>query len=114
MPDNNEPAKFCYIWGEISPVYAPDTSQYIFCAPRPISVPANIAEIDNKDVNGGQSTRSTPDIPWRSGIISATRSLACSTVLFIFQFPATNGILIMLCFILKCSYAWQLYPFQHF
>jgi hypothetical protein len=45
-----------------------------------------------KAVYGGQSNFSTPEIPCKPGIKSATNPFASATVLFNFQFPATNGV----------------------
>jgi hypothetical protein len=51
-----------------------------------------MAEIAIKEVKGGQITRSTDGTAWRPGSSSATNVRAASTCLFIFQFPATNGL----------------------
>jgi hypothetical protein len=47
------------------------------------------------ETNGGHKTFSTPLISLNFGTIELTSSLASPTVLFIFQFPATSGRLIL-------------------
>src|SRR5687767_6970742 len=64
----------------------------MFCAPRPISVPASIVDKAGNAINGGQRTFSTFLISRNCMLIFETRSWASATVLFIFQFPATTGI----------------------
>src|SRR5688572_30126184 len=80
------------IAADISPVNAPFSSQCMFCAPRPISVPASIADNAGNAMNGGQRIFSTFLMSRNCVLIFETRSPASATVLFIFQFPATTGI----------------------
>src|SRR3989337_1216576 len=51
-----------------------------------------MAETGIRLINGGHNTCSTDFTSCNPGSISATRARASSTVLFIFQLPATNGV----------------------
>src|ERR671931_262115 len=46
--------------GQISPVYAPASSQWTFCAATAISVPARSCTATARETYGGQTTTSTP------------------------------------------------------
>src|SRR5688572_7627488 len=78
--------------GETSPVNAPFSSQYKFCAPSPISEFLSNSYTAGMATNGGHNIFSTFEISCNFSLIVNTRSRASAAVLFIFQFPATTGI----------------------
>ena len=85
------------IAGEISPVYAPLSSKYMFSAPMQMLEPfaASIAGIIS--IAGTQNTTSTSSFA-TNGFNSFTSATASLGVLFIFQLPA----IIFFLAILKC------------
>src|SRR5262245_35635263 len=77
--------------GDTSPVNAPLSSQWQFCAPRPMAEPASASATTGSAVKGGHTTTSTPRgrlSPSRSDWASsrAWRAAPC-----IFQLPITSG-----------------------
>src|SRR5688500_17511591 len=81
----------CSIKGEISPVKAPCSSQYMFWAPRPTWVPVTIDLTASRAVKGGHKTTSTPLTLATASQTSWANALASATVLYIFQLPAIIG-----------------------
>ena len=75
------------IAGEISPVYAPLSSKYIFSAPIWIFVPSAASIAGIMSIAGTQNTTSASSFA-TSGANSFTNAFASLGVLFIFQFPA--------------------------
>ena len=78
---------------EISPVYAPDFSQCMFCAPTLMLLPSAALTTAHRSTKGTHTTT--------SHLASATLALSASTSsapsqgsLFIFQLPAMIGFLI--------------------
>ena len=72
---------------EISPVYAPASAWWTFCAPTPTSSPASASRTAARHTYGGQITRVTPGSLVRDAIVRA-RSPASAGVVFIFQLAA--------------------------
>src|SRR4051812_24436680 len=72
---------------EISPVYAPNGSAWMFWTPTSTDVSASDRFTASKHTNGGQMTRTTPATSVAEAM-SAASSAASSGVVFIFQFAA--------------------------
>ena len=72
--------------GDISPVNAPFSSGYTFCAPQWTEVRARKKFVSGRSVNGGQMSISTPS--FFCSLKCLKKASASSTVQFIFQFPA--------------------------
>ena len=75
------------MFGEISPVYAPLSSKYIFSAPTWMLVPFAASTTGTMSIAGTQNTTSTSSFA-TNGFSSSTRATASLGVLFIFQLPA--------------------------
>ena len=75
------------IAGEVSPVYAPLSSKYTFCAPSLMFVPSRAALTGIISMAGTQKTTSTLSV-FTLSLRRFTSSTASFGVLFIFQFPA--------------------------
>ena len=82
--------------GETSPVNAPSASWYMFWAPRATVEPRSVVATAVSEMKGGQTTLSTPSMASRPSIIADASAVASSTVVFIFQLPATMGVGIVL------------------
>src|SRR5512138_2212108 len=78
--------------GATSPVNAPFSSQYRFCAPTPIGEPSSSEATAGIARKGGHTTFSTFEIAPSRALMAETRSRASAAVLFIFQFPATSDV----------------------
>src|SRR5579859_4904837 len=90
--------------GETSPVYAPEVSVCMFCAPSAMPLPVRIAETSVSHGKGGQTTISGPSLaapmevpPPAAGRPNAATSdrasaAASSREVFIFQLPTTSGL----------------------
>src|SRR5258707_11850042 len=79
---------------ETSPVNAPQASQYRSCAATPMFVLRAASATACTAVNGGATTISTLVTSFTARRSSFMNTTASCTVLFIFQLPAMNGILI--------------------
>src|SRR5262245_36646844 len=77
--------------GEISPVNGPLSSQWWFCAPRTIRVPAIRSATARRHVNGGATATSTSSPAGSASAICSTSATAKTSVMFIFQLPTTRG-----------------------
>ena len=106
------------IAGEISPVYAPLSSKYIFSAPTWILVPFTASATGIMSIAGTQNTTSTSSLA-TNGFNSSTKATASLGVLFIFQFPATIFFLaifpnLLILFIVSCCYTREFFSFKEF
>src|SRR5699024_76094 len=94
------------IAGDTSPVNAPLSSKWLFSAPMPSSEPSVFATSEGRWMNGAQMALSTSS--FFGSVPSASMNASPSeTVLFIFQLPAINGVLIyilLVSFDYTCSY----------
>ena len=80
------------IRGATSPVNAPSSSQWQFCAPRVTPLPFSAAATAPNVMYDGQTTTSIPSVASAtSGSISAIKAEPASRERFIFQLPATSG-----------------------
>src|SRR5271157_348748 len=78
---------------EISPVYAPDASQNMSCAPRPTGEPSSTWSIRLKKTKGGQTATCTSVAVPRPDFTPSARAMAVSAVVgFNFQLPAINRV----------------------
>ena len=84
------------IAGEISPVYAPFSSKYIFSAPTWMLLPLAASITGMMSIAGTQNTTSASSVA-TSGFNVFTSSTASDGVMFIFQFPAMIFFLAILC-----------------
>ncbi len=75
------------IAGEISPVYAPFSSKYIFSAPTWMLEPFTASTTGMISIAGTQNTTSTSSFA-TNGFNSFTKATASLGVMFIFQLPA--------------------------
>ena len=75
------------MFGEISPVYAPFSSKYIFSAPTSMFVPSHAFTTGMMSIAGTQNTTSASSV-LTSGFNVSTSATASDGVMFIFQFPA--------------------------
>ena len=73
------------------PVKAPFSRWYMFWAPNLTELPWSTLLTTSRDMNGGQTTFSTPCTASRGPTSSRASRRASSTVVFIFQLPATIG-----------------------
>src|SRR3954469_9301034 len=73
---------------EISPVYAPKGSAWMFWTPTSTSVSARARATDSRHTAGGQMTRATPTTSVAAAMSLASRD-ASKGVVFIFQLAAT-------------------------
>jgi len=78
--------------GEISPVYAPCSAQFMFCAPRPMRVPASASRAAASAVNGGHTTASTCSSGSGSARTATAKARVSAIVLCIFQLPTMSGL----------------------
>ena len=85
------------IAAEISPVYAPLSSKYIFSAPTATFVPLTASTTGTMSIAGTQYTTSTASFLTKS-FNSFTKATASLGVLFIFQLPAIILFLAMILF----------------
>src|SRR5699024_448735 len=93
------------IAGDTSPLNAPLSSKWLFSAPMPSSEPSAFATSEGRWMNGAQMALSTSSFFGRAPSASMNASPS-ETVLFIFQLPAINGVLI---YILLVSFGFTCY-----
>ena len=79
---------------DTSPVYAPSFFQNRFWAPMPMRVPSVAATAAGRFGKVGQRTTSRPSAAATSGRNLSKNAWVSWTVLYIFQLPAINGVLI--------------------
>ena len=87
------------IAGEISPVYAPFSSKYIFSAPTWMFVPLAASTTGTMSIAGTQNTTSTSSFT-TNGFNVSTNLTASLGVMFIFQLPAIIFFLAMILYLL--------------
>ena len=78
--------------GEISPVYAPFSSKYTFCAPSLMFVPFNKLDAALNAVNGGAIKISTSLMSLTRGMKELMNCSVSSIVFVIFQLAAIYGL----------------------
>ena len=88
------------IAGEISPVYAPFSSKYMFSAPTWMFVPLAASTTGMISIAGTQNTTSTSSLT-TNGFNVSTNLTASLGVMFIFQLPAIIFFLAMMIYLLS-------------
>mmetsp|Transcript_3856 Transcript_3856/g.6358 ORF Transcript_3856/g.6358 Transcript_3856/m.6358 type:complete len:210 (+) Transcript_3856:434-1063(+) len=76
---------------EVAPVYAPDSSQWQSCAPRPTFEPSRALATEPRNGKGAQTATSDDD-PAAASATALARETASGSTVFIFQLPAMSGV----------------------
>src|SRR5580692_11788572 len=77
---------------DVSPVYAPSSAKWMFCAPTATLEPLAASITVGSRTGEGNSTISSRWWPATSGRKASTKALACAGVLYIFQLAAIRAL----------------------